>query len=586
MTEEEIENGLASPDLEIRKKFAVDKRFRLTKSQIERGLKDKSPIIRYIFASRYSDMRNHQDGDEQLTSVQFRRGLKDPNDSVRAVFARNNKFTSKEDMDDIMQDQSAEVKMALTYNPSIRATTPEVEEIVRIYKEMLELTSTAAMFASHERKKNKNIYKGMINDLHSHFKNLSINIEFYKLNAYELERGLTSHLKNIRKIFAYYAYMHRGDFILTQGQLDRGLTDEDAFIRNCFYNSIGAAKFFSDKQIKRGLKDKCPLVRAYFIENRDIDLTEDNVIDITEDDSHYVKSEFIRRRSNFLPEKQVDQCLRGKDSDIKLAIISSVQIQLTEEQKKCLLKDKDASVRCEFVKRYGHKLTPEQTGFILENDTADVRTAIFESKYINMNPKHISVRCEFIKRRGNELTPKQIEAILKNDTTDVKSAILENKHINMTPEHISLALNDESTRIRTYVIGSDRFSFSPSQIENGLNDANGKVVAAFIRKEGVIESLSQEKINWLFNRRTSSFIKMALIEKDVSFTEEQIDTIIGDGDHRNTRKLLTRNDINLTSSQIERLLEYPTKEVVDILEERSDYIEYKKNKPRKGFNRI
>lgn len=52
LKDEQIEEGLISPILEVRKSFAEnDDVFNsLSEYQLERGLTDKSPLIRYIFA--------------------------------------------------------------------------------------------------------------------------------------------------------------------------------------------------------------------------------------------------------------------------------------------------------------------------------------------------------------------------------------------------------------------------------------------------------------------------------------------------------------------------------------------------------
>lgn len=516
MTKEEIEAGLLSLDLETRKSFAENSSLRLTKSQINRGLNDSSPIIRYIFACRCIRKANDK---KPFTHSQIENGLKDRNSSVRSVFMRhNNILISPQNIEDFLKDSSVEVKVSLAKNRGINFT--EKQKMEGIKSNIKRIRGAFAERVSHEDGVNK-----ILNDTDAGIKSRFVSRSFFNISRYQLEKGLIDSSPNVRISF----YSPSIDIeSISYHQLERGLRDNNNKVRAKFSNK--EYKFYTKKQVARGLNDAYIKVRCSFAANSNIELSENQIADILRSNSYSVIYSFIRYSNSRskLTSEQVEMLLNSKFPEIKAVLAESEDLTLTEEQIKRGLNDKNNKVMVSFINRYGTLKCIDAT--MVERMLTGAE----------------EVRRAIVAKDGIVFTQDQANRGLIDTNMQVRANFVAHNHDKLTDEQIENALIDEEPLVRetaAMYIGSQQIT--PEQIERGLKDIDERVRLVFIERS------------------------------DFTLNKMQIDRALKDDSQWVRLALLNRKGIAITQDQVRYLLEDSSFDIVRAVKNRGEYLEYR-----------
>lgn len=238
-TPREIENGLTSTDVSVRRQFATSLESKATPEQIARGILDDDSAVRVSF------MRAAYSSRECSLFASLPRAFqKTPRKPVYSSSARFS-FTP-EQLERVLTDTSDEVRM---------------------YAMSLLIENFAPTSAQLERwliDKNQAIRCDAVN----HFGD--------QLTPEQIERGLLDDEINVRAEFAAVRSENDEDQF-TPEQIERGLTDEDEEVRMGFIDNDDVV--LSPKQIQRGLKDSSIWIQLEIASRYNCELTQAPTID-------------------------------------------------------------------------------------------------------------------------------------------------------------------------------------------------------------------------------------------------------------------------------------------------------------------
>lgn len=440
MTRDEIEKRLTSPNLEIRKLFAENRSLSLTEEQIDRGLADESPIIRYIFAKRYGyDTTSRKNDDYTLTNKQMENGIKDVNPSVRALFIEISSNISSEDIDKYLKDTSFEVKTAITKNDvaDIKLTHTQIETILSFKdrRVIAAFTKSASILAANQEK-----FALLLPGSGKEQKPLFLKLPISK---YDKERGLLCQHSNIRKAYSEYflasKYFIASKYFLAPRnsfsnfnyyQIERSLKDESDDVRSFFINQD--YQFYTGKQINRVLQDKNIEIKRKLLRNKHIILTNEQINSILEEDIFDVTFAFTLTFDHFLTlrpltDEQIELGLTSKHPAIR-ENFAHKDIPLTDEQIKRGLNDEDEYVRAEFVKRIDFKPNDAQIDYIIMNDADIVIITLLERDDITLKCGYINLLLknknpliwQNVKRRKEYIDYQMVKETLRPETRTKK----------------------------------------------------------------------------------------------------------------------------------------------------------------------
>lgn len=190
-TPKQIEDGLTDIDSMVRYKFALLSQYTPTRFQIERGLLDKNPLVRWAFSRRI-------DAIHSLTQYQIKRGLADKDKYVRAEFFRNSCI--------IFNDTNPnQVEIGLTdISPEVRRVVSQIDWV---------------KFTPEQ------INRGL-GDKDDEVRVLFSKRTDFTPNKAQIDKGIRDSYHMV-----IYNFLHRDDITLTTDQIEYSLTHESLEIQ-------------------------------------------------------------------------------------------------------------------------------------------------------------------------------------------------------------------------------------------------------------------------------------------------------------------------------------------------------------------
>lgn len=479
MTKNEIEKALTSPTLEVRKSLAEDETIRLNASQIRRGMSDKSPLIRYIFARRcLYNTRNKK----KLTEKQMKIGLNDSNASVQALFVESNDKISLSDMNSYLGGNSVEVTVAAIKNLKAVITDEQINLILNSNSKRIR-----DAFVQRPIPFNDSIIDKLSNDSSpsvrkrcSYFDSSSLSYSF----DYYLELGMLDRDENVRECFydglfsSGYQLKNDKHHRFSYYQLERGLKNGNAKIRESLSNK--KFPFYTRKQILRGLKDDSIRVRSSFVNNKYVKLTDKQVFDIFNDDIYEVICAFADRDKPPLTKKQIELGLTSKYSDIRVKFANKHFVNFTDEQIKRGLDDDNEKVVIAFA----------------SNPNA---SKVLEHRKI----EQLSTSSDFLARlhigaSNLDLTQEQMNRGLTDKNDYIREVFALRKNVLLTEEQIDHGLTDPNHFIRSIFAKKRNFKPSKKQVDRGIRDPRAIVALSFLERDDI--TLTMDQVQYLLER--------------------------------------------------------------------------------------
>lgn len=428
--------GLTSPDLEIRVAFAENKEILLTEEQIEFGLTDSSPIVRYIIAKRFI---NSEYKALLLSNSQIERGIKDENDRVRALFMQyNDLFVLDENVDTLLKDESLETKLALAKNIYISFTDEQLK--VGLSSPIDRVRTAFSKKAMLPNKINKNKVRNskfLLTDSSPSVRN-SFLILNPVMSDYERERTFIDSDPNIRlSSLSVYTYLtHKSLYYFNRRQIDRGLKDGNIGVRYAWLEKVIEDNLgLTNKQIDELLNDRCVRIRLAIVKAENITLTKQQINMATCDSCYIIRCAIVDRKDIFLSSEQIDNGLTDENEIVRSSFMCRYVKILNEKQVTRALNDSYSRVRF-LASTFVDFFTPEQIEIGLGHIDKDVR--LFFSQKRSFIPDvlqvkrglvddYCNVRLAFVNRRDITLTPEQIKSLSLDSDFNVKNAVKKRK---------------------------------------------------------------------------------------------------------------------------------------------------------------
>lgn len=507
MTENEIEKGLTSLSLEVRKSFAENKAiFKLFKSfQIKRGLADENPLIRYVFAKMCFENRIYL-GREELEN-----GLKDTNSNVQALFIKeaDSLIMTDDYIDLCLKNGSAEVKIALLRNLYFKFIDKESyvlmdSPVARVNFEFIKRIGLPT--TKEERDALWHKFGPEIKTRFAFpFDRDSVN-KSLKYSRYELERGLIERHSSVRTSFGTEAAFYRFNNINSY-QLERGLMDRYSSVRYMF--SSEGFQFYTEKQIARGLMDENSNVRLSFIRNTNIKLTSKQGINIFNNDVlDEVKAFANRVGGKFTPE-QVEMGLTSKYHEVRMAFAGNESICLTDEQIKRGLKDDNYYVVLRFISR-------RDSFRLLDTKTVDY--------LIRLPEPHNSIKYKLLSKVMN-FTKEQLQFLLCHNDDYTRRLVAGKEDITLSEKQIEYGLIDQCPNVRMEFAKRTDFRPNRMQVDRGIRDQSYNVVLAFIDRDDI--TLTPEQIAYILDESKSRTLISTLKDRGHSTNHGKNSAILG-----------------------------------------------------------
>lgn len=475
-TEEEIEAGLLSPDLETRKSFAECKGIKLSDSQMERGLIDKNPLIRYIFAKKLYDhdysLRRYK---YNITEVQIKRGMNDKNASVRALFVKyQSGFISREEIENILSDNSTEVVTALASNYLVTFKAEHVE--LALKSPIKKIRDAFSKRFTHINSMNGQLADKLLSNNSLKVcgtENMSLSKD---ITNQKVERGLIDSSPRVRIIFINHIFKDKA-FPIGYHQLERGLRDPSERIRECWLRGTYVHKKLTKNQIKRALDDISDGVRIAVLGNIDIEIgSEERAQILLNRNSYSVIQTLLTRSDTFLKRNEIEAGLTSKYVNTRLAFVDNISFHLDSDQIKRGLEDENNYVRAKFIR------IPQAKQF-------------FDDKNIEQMLKHISpvIRCAIANRTDIKINKKQVDRGLLDEDSSVRKIFALKEGIELTSDQIAVGLTDESSEVRAAFLNRDDIVLTKEQIDDCVRDGSVWVRFSIIER-GDIELTREQCI--------------------------------------------------------------------------------------------
>lgn len=369
MKREEIENGLTSPNLEIRKLFAEDKGVfhSLSEYQIKRGMSDINPLIRYIFVKMCHECN------KKITSEQRKLIQKDKDPNVQKLIKKNDNNINLEDV-------------------SLPSLPPSVSRY-ELEKGLISQYPRIRLLFNKRFLQDDNIIK-----------------------LHQLERGLTDKDLKVRKSFC-----DRDFQFYTKRQVARGINDSDSEISNIFVGNsnitisnkqaedifkrdvfdvintfVHRVGVFTKEQLELCLTSKYQYIRAS-IAQRKVKLTDEQIKRGLNDKSEDVVNVFTSRRDSlrFVDYKKIEQALTSRHDFIRLEMSKRDDIKLNKDQINRGLGDKNEYVRGSFAKRADFNPNEEQINSLIDDSCVGVILNLLNRNDITLKLEQVQTLLDF-----------------------------------------------------------------------------------------------------------------------------------------------------------------------------------------------
>lgn len=472
MTEDEIENGLTSPSLEIRKSFAENKDiFRLfNSSQIERGLADKSPIIRYIF------IKLSRECYKKITPEQYKIAQKDKNQNVRALAIQHSNKFGTEDIDNYLKDPAIEVKLAIASNRFIKLTKKRIKFILksedkRIIKIFVEKIREAIQ---------KDQSLELLSKLNMEQRSLFVSAQASLASRYEMESGLIHRYHNIRASFAQDFFLNlvcssiNRYNPISHYQLDRGLRDDSVQVRRGFLNRNFS--LYSIKQVERCSKDEDMSIRRCIFNATDITLTDEQIKRGLNDSSDDVVASVIESDYSlkFLDIKTIEKISMSRSYKVKKALVEKPGVTFTDEQIERLINDNNPHIQWCISKNASIKFTDDQIE-------------------MGLTSKNSTIRGNFARRFDFKPNKAQVDRGIIDSSSNVRNSFIKRRNIKLSEEQIDIIIGDDNYANLWGLLTRDDITLTSIQIKRLLKYTGKELVKVLKKRSDYIEYQKNKK---------------------------------------------------------------------------------------------